>query len=52
MSGISWDDLEDDKLESNQAAEPSQEDDFLSGVTAQEAPKACKIDEPDCEACQ
>lgn len=28
------------------------EDDFLKDAEAQEAPKACSISEPDCEACQ
>lgn len=29
-----------------------EEDDFLSGVTPQDVPQACSIDNPDCEACQ
>lgn len=41
---ISWDDLED--------APESQEEDFLEEAEPTEVPKACSIDQPDCEACQ
>jgi hypothetical protein len=39
---MSWDDAEDDQAN----------DDFLGSVEAQEVPKACSIDSPECEACQ
>ena len=40
---MSWDDAEDDQ----QSAA-----DFLENTEAQEVPKACSIDNPDCEACE
>jgi hypothetical protein len=39
---MSWDDVEDDQAN----------DDFLGAVEAQEVPKACSLDNPECEACQ
>lgn len=39
--GFSWD-----------AADDADGGDFLKDVAGQAAPKACSIDEPDCEACQ
>jgi hypothetical protein len=40
---FSWDEPEVDGQEA---------DDFLSNVEAQDVPKACSLDNPDCEACQ
>lgn len=39
---MSWDDVEDEQPAA----------DFLEDAEAQEVPKACSIDNPDCEACQ
>lgn len=39
---MSWDDAEDEQAV----------DDFLEDAEAQEVPKACSIDNPECEACQ
>lgn len=42
-SGVmSWDDVDDEVAA----------DDFLANAEAQEVPKACSIDNPQCEACQ
>lgn len=41
---FSWDEAE--------TAGANESDDFLNEVSAQDVPKACSIDEPDCEACQ
>lgn len=40
------------QVDSNSSVVDQDEDDFLSGVSPQEVPKACSIDNPDCEACQ
>jgi hypothetical protein len=40
---MSWDDAEDEQQSGT---------DFLESAEAQEVPKACSIDNPDCEACQ
>ncbi|MDQ2077504.1 hypothetical protein [Marinimicrobium sp. ABcell2] len=45
---LSWDDYEDDAK-----TDETKEDEILGGVKApKEVPKACSIDEPDCDACQ
>jgi hypothetical protein len=41
---FSWDDAETEVQ--------NEHEDFLSEVAAQDVPKACSIDQPDCEACQ
>jgi hypothetical protein len=40
------------QVENNAVEEQEEEEDFLSGVTPQDVPLACSIDNPDCEACQ
>lgn len=40
---MSWDESVNDEMDG---------DDFLSDAQAQDVPKACSLDNPDCEACQ
>lgn len=40
---FSWDDADNQQEEGK---------DFLNDVEAQDVPKACSIDNPECEACQ
>lgn len=40
------------QVDSSSSVDMNDDDDFLSGITPQDVPKACSIDNPDCEACQ
>ena len=52
MSAPSWDELEADDDVAKAEGVTAEEKDFLADVQAADTPKACSIDQPDCEACQ